>query len=143
LLISLVAQNKWIIFQMDVKSTFFYGYLEEEVYVEQLIGYVVKRQEIKVLKLKKALYGLKQVPRAWNSRIDKYFEEKVFSNCPHEHELYCKVHENGDILIVCLYVDDLIFTGNNPSMFEDFKKAMAREFEMTNIGLWPTILELR
>ena len=45
------------------------------------------------------------------------------------------MHENGDILIVCLYVDDLIFTGNNPSMFKDFKKAMAREFEMTDIGL--------
>uniref|UniRef100_A0A2N9GX95 Uncharacterized protein n=1 Tax=Fagus sylvatica TaxID=28930 RepID=A0A2N9GX95_FAGSY len=135
LLIALAAQNKWSIFQMDVKSAFLNGYLEEEVFVEQPIGYVVKGQEGKVLKLKKALYGLKQAPRAWNSRIDKYFQEKGFSKCPHEHALYCKVHENGDILIVCLYVDDLIFTGNNPSMFEDFKNAMAREFEMTDIGL--------
>ena len=45
------------------------------------------------------------------------------------------MHKNEDILIVCLYVDDLIFTGNNPSMFEDFKKAMTKEFEMTDIGL--------
>ena len=83
------------------------------------------------------------IRRVWNSRIDKYFQEKGLFKCPHEHALYCKVHENEDILIVCLYVDDLIFTGNNPSMFEDFKKAMARGFEMTNIRLWPTILELR
>uniref|UniRef100_A0A2N9JBE9 Integrase catalytic domain-containing protein n=1 Tax=Fagus sylvatica TaxID=28930 RepID=A0A2N9JBE9_FAGSY len=135
LLIALAAQNKWSIFEMDVKSAFLNGYLLEDVYVEQPIGYVVKGQEGKVLKLKKALYGLKQAPRAWNNKIDKYFQEKGFSKCPHEHALYCKVHENGDILIVCLYVDDLIFTGNNPSMFEDFKKAMAREFEMTDIGL--------
>ena len=73
LLIALVTQNKWSIFQMDVKSVFLNGYLEEEVYVEQPIGYVVKGQEGKFLKLKKDLYGLKQAPRAWNSKIDKYF----------------------------------------------------------------------
>ena len=49
--------------------------------------------------------------------------------------LYCKVHKNGDVLIFCLYVDDLIFTSNNPSMFENFKKTMTKEFEMTYIGL--------
>ena len=57
--IALATQNKWSIFQMDVKSMFLNGNLEEEVYVEQPIGYVVKGQEGKVLKLKKALYGLK------------------------------------------------------------------------------------
>ncbi|KAJ4961986.1 hypothetical protein NE237_021896 [Protea cynaroides] len=45
------------------------------------------------------------------------------------------MNENGDMLLVCLYVDDLIFTGNNPKMFEEFKKAMPQEFEMTDIGL--------
>ena len=120
---------------MDVKSAFLNRYLEEELYVEQPIGYVVEGQEDKVLKLKKALHGLKQAPKAWNNRIDKYFQVNGFFKCPHEHALYCKVHKNGDILIVCLYVDGLIFTSNNPSMFEDFKKAMTKEFEMTDIGL--------
>ncbi|KAK6123269.1 hypothetical protein DH2020_042997 [Rehmannia glutinosa] len=119
---------------MDVKSTFLNGVLEEEVYIEQPKGYVVKNEEDKVLKLKKALYGLKQAPRAWNSRIDKYLQENGFTKCPHEHALYVKVRKN-DVLIVCLYVDDLIFTGNNPNMFEEFKKAMTREFEMTDIGV--------
>ena len=62
LLISLAAQNQRRIFQMDVKSTFLNGYLEEELYVEQPIGYAVEGQEVKVLKLNKALYGLKQAP---------------------------------------------------------------------------------
>ncbi|KAH9648545.1 hypothetical protein KPL70_025633 [Citrus sinensis] len=119
---------------MDVKSAFLNGFLEEEVYIEQTLGYVVKGHEDKVLRLKKALYGLKQAPRAWNSRIDKYFQKKGFTKCPYEHALYVK-EKYGDILIVCLYVDDLIFTGSNPSLFEEFKRVMIKEFEMTDNGL--------
>ena len=73
LLISLTTQNQWRIFQMDVKSVFLNGYLKEDLYVEQPIGYVVEGQEDKVLKLKKTLYSLKQAPTVCNSRVDKYF----------------------------------------------------------------------
>ncbi|KAM1324060.1 hypothetical protein EV1_044901 [Malus domestica] len=55
--------------------------------------------------------------------------------------LYVKV-KDGDILIVCLYVDDLIFTGSNPSMFEEFKRVMTNEFEMTHIGLMAYYLSI-
>ncbi|KAJ7957455.1 Retrovirus-related Pol polyprotein from transposon TNT 1-94 [Quillaja saponaria] len=64
LLISFAAHKHWKIYQLDVKSAFLHGFLEEEVYVEQPESYVIERQEDKVLKLKKALYGLKQAPRA-------------------------------------------------------------------------------
>ncbi|KAE8709398.1 Agamous-like MADS-box protein AGL6 [Hibiscus syriacus] len=134
LIISLAAQNKWKIQQMDVKSAFLNGVLEEELYIQQPSGYEVKGHEDKVLKLNKALYGLKQAPRAWNSRIDKYFQENGFNKCPYEHALYIKIKDE-DILIVCLYVDDLIFTGSNPSMFNEFKDVMMKEFEMTDMGL--------
>ncbi|GKV18362.1 hypothetical protein SLEP1_g28758 [Rubroshorea leprosula] len=120
---------------MDVKSAFLNGYLEEELYVQQPLGYVVKGHEDKVLKLKKALYGLKQAPRAWYSCIDKYFQDHGFTKCPHEHALYVKEDKTGGFMLVCLYVDDLIFIGNNANMFEEFKKAMTQEFEMTDIGL--------
>jgi hypothetical protein len=78
MVISLAAQNKWKIYQMDVKFAFLNGILEEEIYVEQPIGYVIKGNEEKVLKFKKALYGLKQAQRAWNSRIDNYFQKNGF-----------------------------------------------------------------
>ncbi|PHT36714.1 hypothetical protein CQW23_24414 [Capsicum baccatum] len=134
LLTALAAQNRWKIYQMDVKSAFLNGYLEEEVYIEQPPGYLKKGHEDKVYRLKKALYGLKQAPRAWNTRIDEYFQKNGFVKSPYEHALYTKKNKAGDIMIVCLYVDDMIFTGNNPGVFDDFKKAMTKEFEMTNIG---------
>ncbi|WOG95118.1 hypothetical protein DCAR_0314420 [Daucus carota subsp. sativus] len=134
LLTAIAAQNQWKIFQMDVKSAFLNGYLEEEVYIEQPPGYVQKGKEDKVYRLKKALYGLKQAPRAWNTRVDEYFQKNGFVKSPYEHALYTKTNSGGDIMIVCLYVDDMIFTGNNPGMFDDFKKVMTNEFEMTDIG---------
>ena len=77
-MISLVAQHKWLIYQLDVKSAFLNGFLEEEIYIEQPSGYVQNGHEDKVYKLKKALYGLKQAPRAWNTRIAQYFHENGF-----------------------------------------------------------------
>ena len=80
------------------------------------MGYVVNGQEDKVLKLKRALYGLKQAPRAWSSWIDKYFEENGYKKCPYEHTLYSKIKDQ-DVMIICLYVDDMIFIENNLNMF--------------------------
>ncbi|GJT82606.1 retrovirus-related pol polyprotein from transposon TNT 1-94 [Tanacetum coccineum] len=81
MIIAIAAQYRWKIHQMDVKSAFLNGLLEEEVYVEQPEGYVAKCQEGKVIRLKKALYGLKQAPHAWNTRIDKYFQKYDFTKC--------------------------------------------------------------
>ena len=133
MLISQAAQYKWQIYQMDVKSDFLNGVLEEEVYVEQPPGYMKVENKGKVLKLKKALYGLKQAPRAWNTRIDTYFKENGFQQCPYEHALYVK-KEKEKILLVAIYVDDLIFLGNNNQMIEEFKGTMTQEFEMTDLG---------
>lgn len=92
---------------------FLNGILEEEVYVEQLAGYVVKGKDDKVYWLKKALYGLKQALRVWYKKIDSYFAQHGFEKCPFEHILYVKFVDLENILVVCLYVDDPIFTSNN------------------------------
>ena len=134
-LIALAAQKKWKIFQLDVKSAFLNGYLEEEIYVEQPQGFVAQGQEDKVLRLKKALYGLKQAPRAWYSRIDSYFTEQGFRRSKREPTLYIKTQGTNDTLIVSLYVDDLIYTSNNEKMIKKFKEDMMKNFEMTDLGL--------
>ena len=117
-----------------MKTTFLHGKLNEEVYIEQPPGYEKKGREQMVLKLNKALYGLKQAPRAWYSRIESYFATQNFKKYPYEHTLFIKTGGEGNILVVCLYVDDLIFTGNDASMFDEFKQSMMNEFDMTDLG---------
>jgi hypothetical protein len=73
---------------------------------------VIKGHEDKVYILKKSLYGIKQDPRAWYSRIDSYMINNGFNRSSNEPTLYTKVNKQGQILIVCLYVDDMIFTRN-------------------------------
>eukprot|EP00253_Pinus_taeda_P034206 PITA_34206 len=131
--LSIAAQNKWKVYQMDVKSAFLNGVLKEEVYVEQPLGYEKEGEEHKVCKLKKALYGLKQAPRAWYSRIDSYLLDNEFDKCEGEPTVYIK-EKDGKILIVVLYVDDVIFTGNDDQLIKNFKSVMKEEFEMTDMG---------
>eukprot|EP00253_Pinus_taeda_P007268 PITA_07268 len=139
--LSIAAQNKWKVYQMDVKSAFVNGVLMEAVYIEQPPGYEKKDQEHKVCRLKKTLYGLKQAPRAWYSRIDSYLLENGFEKCEGEPTLYIK-EKDGKILIVVLYVDDVIFTGNDNYLIENFKTLMKEEFEMTDMGLLRYLLRI-
>lgn len=74
-----------------------------------------------MFRLKKTLYGLKQSPTAWYNRIETYFWKERFQKYPCEHTLFTKIEDGGKILIVFLYVDDLIYTRNCTSLFENFK----------------------
>ncbi|CAL2262875.1 unnamed protein product [Prunus armeniaca] len=92
------------------------------------------KEEHKGYRLKKALYGLKQAPRAWYNRIEAYFAKEGFEKCLCEHTLFIKSGGKGKLLIVSLYVDDLIFTGNDEDMFKSFKESMKKEFDMSDLG---------
>ena len=77
-------------YQLDVKSAFLNGFLQEEIYVEQPEGYVKEGEEDKVYLFKKALYGLKQAPRAWYNRIDEHLQNLGFAKSLSESTLYVK-----------------------------------------------------
>jgi hypothetical protein len=126
---------------MDVKSAFLNGFLEEEVYVDQPPGFDVQEQPAKVYQLKKALYGLNQAPRAWYNKIDTYLIKSGFSRSQNEPTLYTKTDQHGKILIVCLYVDDMIYTGNLE--LTNFKHAIKYEFEMTDLGIMKYFLGIK
>src|ERR1044072_2497163 len=133
MLLAIAAQEGWEVFQLDVKSAFLNGFLHEEIYVEQPEGFFVEGHEDEVYLLKKALYGLKQAPRAWYSRIDQHLLNFGFTKSLSESTLYVKQSES-DILIVSLYVDDLLVTGNKVMLIDQFKTKMMKNFEMTDLG---------
>ena len=100
------------LFQMDVKGTFFNGFIEEEVYVKEPLGFENEIYTDHVFKLNKALYGLKQTPRAWYDRLKKFLIEKGFIIGIVDTTLFIKKVEK-DILLVQIYVDDIIFGSTN------------------------------
>lgn len=133
-ILALAAQMKWRLYQMDVKSAFLNGELEEEIYVAQPPGFISEGEEDKVLMLRKALYGLKQAPRAWYGRIDSYFLKNGFQRSMNDAAMYV-MKKDKDLVVVSLYVDDIIITGNNSRLIEKFKDDMKLEFEMTDLGM--------
>ena len=104
-ILALVVVIKWKIHQMDVKKTFLNGVVEEEVYVEQPLGFETHGRKTHVCKLKKALYGLKQAPRTWYDMMDSFLMSLGFTKSKADSNFYFKV-ENGIPVILLLYVDD-------------------------------------
>jgi hypothetical protein len=121
------------IYQMDVKSAFLNGTLEEEFYIEQLEGFMLTKNQDYVCKLKKALYGLKQAPRAWFSRLDQYLQKQVYKRGITYNNLYIKI-EDQNMIVVVVYVDDIIFGSNLAIMRGKFATEMKEEFEMYMLG---------
>jgi hypothetical protein len=121
------------VYQMDVKSVFLNGDLEEEVYMEQPKGFSLIDNPNYVCKLKKALYGLKQAPRAWYYRLDNFLQDKGFKKGTVDNNLYIK-SEGDNLLVVLVYVDDIIFCCTNESSVQWFANSMKIEFEMSMIG---------
>ena len=102
---------KWTLQQMDVKTTFLNGVIEEEVYIEQPREFEVEDRRTHVCKLKKALYGLKQAPRAWYGRIYSFLTSLGFTKSKSDPNLYFKVMDDEPVILL-LYVDYLFLTGN-------------------------------
>nr|GEW82691.1 retrovirus-related Pol polyprotein from transposon TNT 1-94 [Tanacetum cinerariifolium] len=118
---------------MDIKTTFLYGPLKEEVYVNQPDGFIDPYHLDKVYRLKKGLYGLKQAPRAWYDELSTFLVSKGFSKGSIDLTLFISKH-GEDILLVQIYVDDIIFGSTNPKLSKQFEKLMHSKFEMSVMG---------
>ncbi|GJR75912.1 putative ribonuclease H-like domain-containing protein, partial [Tanacetum coccineum] len=124
---------KQIIGDMDVKSAFLYGKIEEEVYVCQPPGFEDPDFPDRVYKVEITLYGLHQAPRAWYETLSTYLLDNRFQRGKIDKNLFIK-RDKGDILLVQVYVDDIIFGSTKKSLCTEFEKMMHKKFQMSSMG---------
>ncbi|XP_060182496.1 wall-associated receptor kinase 5-like [Lycium barbarum] len=140
--LGLVAKENLHLQQMDVKTAFLHGDLDEEIYMRQPEGFKVKGKENLVCKLQKSLYGLKQAPRQWYLKFDSFMKKADFSRCEADHCCYFKKFEDS-YMILLLYVDDMLIVGANLQEIDRLKKGLSEEFAMKDLGAAKQILGMR
>jgi hypothetical protein len=133
ILLAFYVAKGFKLYQMDVKSDFLNGVLEEEVYVRQPLGFESEKYPHWVYKLRKALYELKQASRAWYGRLRGFLFERGLEMGKIDQSLFL-LRQSTDILIVHVYVDDIVFGGSSNSLVARFAEDMSREFEMSMMG---------
>jgi len=125
--------------QMDVKTTFLHGDLEEEIYMKQYEGFIKEGKEKLVYKLNKSFYGLKQSPRMWYQQFNTYILGLYFVHSNVDHCIYMQQIVN-DFIIIILYVDDMLLIENSNKMVNVVKSLLAQQFDMKDLGLANYIL---
>ena len=142
MLIAIATLNDLEIHQMDVKTAFLNGELDEEIYMEQPEGFIVPSQEKKVCRLVKSLYGLKQAPKQWHKKFDKTMLSQGFRINECDKCVYIKYTDKGYV-IVCLYVDDMLILGNNDEIIKATKSWLTSKFDMKDMGVADVILGIK
>ena len=141
MLITIAAIHNLEIHQMDVKTAFLNGDLDEEIYMEQPEGFIVPGQEKKVCRLVKSLYGLKQAPMQWHEKFDcvmtNGFKINECDKC-----VYVKNTERG-FVIICLYVDDILIMGSNNKIIKTTKEMFNTKFDMKDLGVADVIFGIK
>jgi hypothetical protein len=125
--------------QLDVKTAFLHGELEEEIYMDQPEGFIVPGKEDLVCKLKRSLYGLKQSPRQWYKRFDSFMLSHGFKRSEFDSCVYIKI-VHGSPIYLLLYVDDMLIAAKSMKDVAALKSQLSSEFEMKDLGAAKKIL---
>ncbi|GJT82179.1 retrotransposon protein, putative, ty1-copia subclass [Tanacetum coccineum] len=132
ILISIAAYYDYEIWQMDIKTAFLNGYLDEDIYMVQPEGFVDPNHPRKVCKLQRSIYGLKQASRSWNKRFDEEIKRFGFAQNLDEPCVYQKA-SGSNVTFLILYVDDIIIMGNHISSLQSVKDYLGRCFAMKDL----------
>jgi hypothetical protein len=138
--LALVAYQDLELEQLDVKTAFLHGNLEEEIFMEQPEGFKQPGTENLVCRLKKSLYGLKQSPRQWYKRFDSYMIQIGYTRCEYDCCVYVRILENGSYIFLLLYVDDMLIAAKSMCEVNRLKSLLHKEFEMKDLGAAKKIL---
>ena len=133
IMLAIAAYHDYEIWQMDVKTAFLNGFLEEEVYMSQPEGFISKNKPNQVCKLKRSIYGLKQASRSWNIRFDETIKSFDFIKNMDEPCVYKKTSGSAIVFLV-LYVDDILLIGNDIPMLQSVKVWLSNQFSMKELG---------
>nr|GEU40021.1 hypothetical protein [Tanacetum cinerariifolium] len=131
-----------VVYQMDVKSDFLYVKIKEELYVCQPPRFENSDFPDKVYKVEKALHGLHQAPRAWYETLSIYLLDIRFHRGKIDKTLFI-IRNKGDILLVQVYVDDIIFGSTKKELCISFEKMIHEKFQMSSIGELTFLLGLQ
>ena len=134
ILLALVAQLDLELVQMDVKTAFLHGDLEEEIYMTQPDGFKVAGKENWACKLNKSLYGLKQSPRQWYKRFDQFMIGQEYTRSKFDNCVYFRRLQDGSFIYLLLYVDDMLIASKSKVEIEKLKTQLSSEFEMKDLG---------
>ncbi|KAK2414224.1 cysteine-rich RECEPTOR kinase [Trifolium repens] len=137
-LMAIVNQYDLELEQMDVKTAFLHGELEETIYMQQPEGFVEDKS--KVCLLKKSLYGLKQSPRQWYRRFDEFLLKGGFVRSNYDSCVYMMKRNEKVILYLLLYVDDILMASSDKHEIQRLKEMLNGEFEMKDLGSAKRIL---
>ncbi|KAG8479437.1 hypothetical protein CXB51_029202 [Gossypium anomalum] len=142
ILLTLVAQYDLELVQLNVKTAFLHGNLEEEIYMTQPDGFNVAGKENWVYKLTKLLYGLKQSPRQWYKRFDQFMKGQRYTRSKFDHCVYFQKLQEGTFIYLLLYVDDMLIASKSKVEIEILKTQLNLEFEMKDLGEAKKILAM-
>lgn len=124
--------RNWKLRQMDINNAFLNGTLTKEVFMFQPPGFIDTTTESYVCKLKKAIYGLKQAPRAWFQALKSFVLSYGFKNSYIDPSFFFQ--NSSSITYLLVYVDDLILTGNKPSLLDSFVQSLSDKFSLNDLG---------
>ena len=134
LMLTLAALENWYITGLDIQSTYLYGKLNEEIYMEQPKGFAAPRQEHKVLHLWHALYGLKQASLAWWHTLDESLKELGFKCLKSEAGIFFYKKKGTNVVVRIIYVDDALFCGPNKAVVDSIKAQFMHKWECCDLG---------
>ena len=141
--LSLTASLDLELEQLDVKTDFLHGDLNEEIYMSQPEGFEVKGKEHMVCKLKKSLYGLKQASRQWYKKFDSFMVSHEYKRTDADHCVYFRKFTDCNFIILLLYVDDMLIAGNDSKLIGKLKERLFKSFDMKDLGPAKQMLGMR
>ena len=143
MILSIANHRKMLIHQMDVKTAFLNGYLEEDIYMEQPEGQVIPEKESLVCKLERSLYGLKQSPRCWNELLNTFLVvELKFRRFLGDTATYAR-GQGVKTVYIEVYVDDLLIMSQLMQEIQEVKDKLNKRFEMVDFGEVSTVLKIK